>query len=224
MQPPRAGFTGSVYTAAVNSVADSFAWPFQDPDWFGKMILQGLIGIIPIVGPISVYGWLMMTIDSYRAGRHELPPAGFHLERGITIFVVYLVYAIVLFLPGIVIGSIGSANNGQDLSGLGGLAFTAAGLFLAFLLPAVYLNTYRGGFAGGFDVAAVWAVATLNPSATIVAGLLIIVAGIVGGLGFFACCVGLLFTVPYSYAIVAGVVTWYEKALAGPALTPTPPG
>ena len=208
----------------MNSAADTFAWPFQDPDWFGKIILQGLIGIIPIVGQISGYGWLMMTIDNYRAGRRELPPAGFHLERGITIFLVYLVYAIVIFLPGIILGSIGSANNGQGLSGLGSLAFTAGGLFLAFLLPAVYLNTYRGGFTGGFDVAAVWAVATLNPSTTIVAGLLIIVAGIVGGLGFFACWVGLLFTVPYSYAIVAGVVTWYEKALSGPAQTPAQPG
>jgi len=40
----------------VTSVADSFAWPFQDPGWFGKIVLQGLIAIIPIVGWIALAG------------------------------------------------------------------------------------------------------------------------------------------------------------------------
>src|SRR2546425_85309 len=67
----------------MTSVGDSFAWPFQDPGWFGKMIIQGLIGIIPIVGWIAMVGWFLLILDNYRAGRRELPPAGFHLERGI---------------------------------------------------------------------------------------------------------------------------------------------
>ena len=32
------------------SLGDSFAWPFRDPEWFNKIVLMGLIGIIPIVG------------------------------------------------------------------------------------------------------------------------------------------------------------------------------
>src|SRR2546429_5043574 len=82
----------------MTSVGDSFAWPFQDPGWFGKMVLQGLISIIPIVGWIALVGWFMMTIDNYRAGRRELPPAGFHPERGVGLFVVLLVYGIVFSL------------------------------------------------------------------------------------------------------------------------------
>src|SRR5438270_832929 len=69
----------------MTSVGDSFAWPFQDPGWFGKMIVQGLITIIPIVGWIATAGWLIMTIDNYRAGPRELPPAGFHLGRGVAL-------------------------------------------------------------------------------------------------------------------------------------------
>src|SRR6266571_579753 len=84
----------------MTSVGDSFAWPFQDPGWFGKMIIQGLIGIIPIVGWIAMVGWFLLILDNYRAGRRELPPAGFHLERGIGLFVVFLVYVIVFSLPG----------------------------------------------------------------------------------------------------------------------------
>ena len=46
---------------------------------------------------------------------------------------------------------------------------------------------------------------------------------IIGGFGVILCLVGLLFTVPYGLAISAGAVTWYERAIAGPAPAP-PPG
>jgi hypothetical protein len=58
----------------------------------------------------------------------------------------------------------------------------------------------------------------------VVAGLLIYVARIIGGLGFCLLCVGLLFTIPYSTAITAGVITWFERQQVGPApMTPPPP-
>src|SRR2546427_10433172 len=84
----------------MTSVGDSFAWPFQDPGWFGKMIIQGLIGIIPIVGWIAMGGWFLVILDNYRAGRRELPPGGFLLERGIGLFVGFFVYVIGFSLEG----------------------------------------------------------------------------------------------------------------------------
>src|SRR6267143_765265 len=37
----------------MNSVGDSFAWGFRDSGWAGKMLLQGLIALIRIVGGIA---------------------------------------------------------------------------------------------------------------------------------------------------------------------------
>ncbi len=199
----------------MTSVGDSFAWPFQDPGWFGKMVVQGLIFIIPIVGWIAMVGWFMMTIDNYRAGRRELPPAGFHLERGVGLFVVLLVYAIVFSLPGGLISGIGSRNEGAGLVALGQLIGFLLSLLLAFLSPAIILHTYRAGIAGGFDVNSIWQTATAHTQTTVIAGLLIYVARLIGGLGFILCCVGLLFTIPYSVAITAGIVAWYEREVAG---------
>jgi len=153
----------------VNSPGDSFAWPFQDPGWFGKMVLQGLILIIPIVGWIAIYGWLLMTIDNYRAGRRELPPAGFHLSRGVALFVVYLVYAIIIEIPGGIVLGIGAGNHSSGLAAVGYAIDSLAGLLILFLLPSIILSTYRSGFAGGFDVAAVWAMATRDPGTTVIA-------------------------------------------------------
>src|SRR5205807_9825887 len=101
----------------MTTLGDAFGWPFADREWFPKMILQGLIAIIPIVGHIALLGWLLATVDNYRAGRRELAPAGFHLERGIALWAVLLVYVIVLFIPGGIINGIGAASdNGRGLA------------------------------------------------------------------------------------------------------------
>jgi hypothetical protein len=214
----------------VTSVGDSFAWPFQDPGWFSKMVVQGLIFIIPIVGWIALTGWLVLTIDNYRAGRRELPPAGFHLERGVPLFVVLLAYGIVIAIPITVLYTVGGAGHNGAVSALAGLINLALSLLFAFIAPSLILHTYRGGFNGGFDVNAVWETATANTSNTVIAGLLVYVARLVGGIGFLLCCVGALFTIPYSTAITAGIVTWYESTLSGSgplaqsAPPPPPPG
>ena len=80
------------------------------------------------------------------------------------------------------------------------------------------VNTDRGGIAGGFDVARVWSLATINVSNSVVAGLVIFVASVIGGLGAVVCCIGLIFTVPYENTINAGAATWFDRQLA-----PAPP-
>ena len=197
----------------MTSVGDSFSWPFQDPGWLGKLAVQGLIFIIPIVGWIALAGWLVMTIDNYRANRRELPPAGFHLERGLPLFVVVLVWGIVFAIPGVLLGG-GGRNTGT--SSLGNIVSFLLSLFLAFLSPAIILKTYREGLGGGFDINWIWQMSMGNTQNTIVAGLLIYVARIIGGLGFCLLCVGLIFTIPYSAAVTAGVVSWFERQMTGP--------
>jgi len=56
----------------VNSVGDAFGFAFRDPKWVQKILIQGLILIIPIIGLIALAGWMLMTFDNIRAGRQEL--------------------------------------------------------------------------------------------------------------------------------------------------------
>jgi len=213
----------------VSSVGDGFAWAFRDPAWPGKMLVQGLIAIIPIVGWIAMTGWLMMAFENARSGRNELPAAGFHLERGIAMFGVFLIYGIVLNVPSIILltaGGIASAhsqsifNAGSPLSSLGYLLSTAASLFFRFLSPSLIVNTYLGGFSGGMDVMRVWRVAVANVGNSVIAGLVILVASFIGGIGF-ACCIGFIFTIPYENVITAAAAAWFEKEQG--ALAPAPP-
>jgi len=211
----------------MSSAGDAFAWAFRDPAWPGKLLLQGLIAIIPIIGWIAMTGWMMLAFENARAGKTELPPAGFHLERGIGIFLVFLIYGLVLNIPTVILSVVGQiatyhANNpfnpGSPLIALSYLWLFAAGLFLRFLEPSLIVSTYHRGFAGGMDIPTVWRMATSNVSNSVVAGLLIWVSSVIGTLGFF-CCIGFIFTVPYENSITAGAAAWFEKESQAPAPT-----
>jgi uncharacterized protein DUF4013 len=214
----------------MNSVGEAFSYPFRDPGWVGKIAVQGLITIIPIVGWIATAGWLMITFDNVRSGRQELAPAGFHLARGIGIFGVTVLYSLVLNIPAWILDGIGNASNhangytgyytGSPLNGLGSLWSFLAGLFLDFLIPSLIVIVARNGFSGGFDLGRVWAMATGNMNNSVIGGLVIFVAGIIGALGLVACCIGVFFTIVYSAAINAGVAAWFERMQAAPLAPP----
>jgi hypothetical protein len=215
-----------MYTAPVNSVGDAFGFPFRDPAWAGKIAVQALILIIPIVGLIATAGWMLMTFDNIRAGRQELAPAGFHLSRGIGLFGAWFIYSLVLSIPSDVLNGIGSSMNANHaftasgFSGLGSLLGLAAQLFLYFLLPSIIVMTYHHGFSGGMDLQGVWRLATSNPSNSVIAGLIMFVAGIIAAAGIIACCVGVFFTGAYAAAVMVAVASWFERQQAVAAGTP----
>jgi hypothetical protein len=209
---------------------DAFAWPTRDPQWIGKLIVVGLIGIIPIVGQVNLLGWTLASLDNLRAGRQELAPANFsHLGRGASLFVVMLVYGLVIvivaalfYVPGLTLVATTQANGGGAAAGLvlvsvGGLVIFLVSLGYAWLQPIIYLRTDRGGFGAGLDFAAVLAMLRADPLKTLLAALLMYVGGLIGSLGAVVCLVGLVFTIPYGYAIVAGVLRVYEQQVTSAA-------
>jgi hypothetical protein len=218
----------------VNSVGDAFSFQFKDPGWVGKIVVQALILIIPIVGLIATAGWMLMTFDNLRAGRQELAPAGFHLSRGIGLFGAWFIYSLVLSIPGLVLSWGSTMSTFSNLSNStytshpytfstvnasGSFLSLVGDLFLDFLLPSLIVMTYHYGFSGGMDVPRVWRLATSNVTNSVIGGLLFFVAGIIGGLGLIACCIGVFFTAAYSGSVMVGVASWFERAQAVP---PTP--
>ena len=210
----------------MNSLGDSFSWPFRDPGWLGKIVLQGLILIIPIVGAIAMLGWMMRSLDNLRAGRFELAPAGFHLSRGIALFGAEVVYYLAIYVPfGILLalGAIASQQSGALaglLTALAQLEQTVAGLLFAFIFPALVVRTYEAGFAGGMDIGRVWRLASSNVGNSVLAALVMIAAGIISSLGLILCGVGVLFTTADGGAVIAGATEWYRRTQQVPQAAP----
>lgn len=208
-------------------IADAFAWPFRDPEWLGKVVVMGLILLIPIVGPINGLGWMLGALDKLRAGEERLPDSNFeHLVRGFRLTLVFVVYYVaVLLIAGavyvpavLILAAQGRDTPNPALASLGlGLLLVAysfvtlASLVLTVATPAIVLAFDKSGIAGGLNVNRVAKMASASLVNTLIAGLMLIAAGIVGGLGFIVCLVGIYFTSAYALAMQAWIIHSFEQ-------------
>lgn len=203
-----------------------------------KIIVQGLIYLIPVVGWLALYGWMLAALDNLRQGRQELPAAGFgHMGRGVTLFLVLLVYGLaiaavfcVFFFIGFALTAAGGNSNSGALSGLGVMLILfsylvafAGSLAFYFLIAPIIIATERGGFGGGLNVMNVVAMARINLQSAIFAGLFILVGHLIGSLGSILCGIGIVLTIAYGFAVMAGVVSVYERQLGQQPLPPLQP-
>jgi len=207
-------------------ITDAFAWPARDHDWLTKILIIGLILLIPIAGAINGIGWMLATLDRLRAGNETLPPANLsYIGRGLRLFVVNLVYdlavllvAAAIYVPAVLIAS--SQSRGPASPALVSLAIvmsllafsvaTLGTLALNFALPAIVLATDRDGISGGLRVSAVLRRSRINVANTLIAGLMLIAASFVSSLGAILCVVGVLFTATYALAMQAWVFRSFE--------------
>lgn len=210
----------------MDRVTDAFAWPAKDPDWLAKLLVIGLILVIPVVGSINGLGWMLASLDRLRAGDEKLAPANLrYIGRGFPLFVADLVYILLIsaiaaavYVPALILASNqsqGSANPAliSLAIALSLLAFSVAtlgSLALNFVMPSIVLATERGGIGGGLRLGNVLRHARANIANTLIAGLMLIAAGFIGSLGVVACGIGVLFTTAYALAMQAWVVRSFE--------------
>jgi uncharacterized protein DUF4013 len=219
----------------MDRIADAFVWPVRDPDWLGKVVIMGLILLIPIAGGIDGLGWMLASLDRLRVGEEKLPPANFnYLRRGAPLFIVFLVYFLgllaigaVLFVPALLIlnqQGRGSLNVLLVFLAFGLLLLTLSvvtlgTLALTFATPSIVLAVDRGGIGEGLRVDAIVGRARRSPVNTLIAGLMLIAAEFVGQLGGLACLVGVVFTSAYALAMQAWIIRSYEVGSVAQANT-----
>jgi hypothetical protein len=211
----------------VDRVTEAFSWPFRDPEWLPKLLIIALILLIPIIGAINGIGWMLASLDRLRAGEERLAPANLsYLGRGIRLFAVELIYAIVITAIALMIfisafalavrQGQGSANVALIITAvllnLVGLSvITLLSLALTFATPAIVLATEEGGVGGGIRVTAVIRRSRVNVTHTLIAGLMLIAASFIGSLGAVVCGIGALVTSAYALAMQAWIVRSFEK-------------
>jgi hypothetical protein len=162
---------------AVEGPLDLF-WFTSTPDWFQRVIVTGLIGLIPIIGSINMLGWTLTATDMVRGGWKELPPAGFqHLERGVAPFVVGLVYGLVLSVVFVMLAVVAVAFGvsgrtslvviGIALGLLGILLLVAWWLAALYIFAALLIGSDRLGIVHALDPQRLYALARANHQASL---------------------------------------------------------
>lgn len=214
-------------------ITEAFVWPFRDPDWLGKLAVIALLMLVPIVGGINGLGWMLAGIDRLRSADERLPPGNFrYIGRGFQLFVVYLVYylgvavvAAVFYLPAILLLS----QQGRETTSavLVGLAFglmvltfswvTVGLLALTFAMPAIVLAVDAGGMGAGLHAGEIVQRIRSSPINTLIAGLMLIAAGLIGQLGAVLCVIGVLLTSAYALAMQAWIIRSYEVGASAPS-------
>jgi hypothetical protein len=131
-------------------------WFISAPDWAKTVALMGLIGLIPFVGSMNLYGFAIVTARNLRAGYRVLPPANFsYIALGLPVFLLALAWSFIAFLVLTATGlAVGFGAYGQSHSfawaiGLGVAAgFTALGVLnfpsLPLLIPALEMSDREG--------------------------------------------------------------------------------
>ncbi len=200
-------------------IGKAFSYVFEDERWISKVLIGGLILIVPILN-FAVFGYVLKVAQNVAQGNSRPLPEwggelGDHFMRGlywIVIQLVYLLPAMLLYgLFACVLVGVGSATSDRSSDGAGAL-----GALSACLLPLVFLLGLAGAvlaYAGiaryaatnslseAFKFAEVIALLRNNLGDWVILLLIVILAGIVGQLGLIACGVGVLFTSFYAQCI-----------------------
>lgn len=209
---------------ALLKVEEAFSWALQDPSWRAKIVLQGMILLIPVVGVIALLGWMLANLENVREGRYVLARNGFYLVDGVEMFAVCLIYSVVLAIPYAVLATVAANVPRNPTIYLLAQAANLAGLVaLGWLMPAMIVATDREGFLVGVGPRRLLRESSAHLLRTSVAAVLMVAAFLLGLAGFFLCLVGALVTLPYAATVLAAIAAWWERPALPRAPVPANP-
>jgi hypothetical protein len=209
-------------------IGEAFGYVFRSRNWFGKLAIGALCLLffwLLLIPAFILLGYFVETARVVSQGQRELPPfndIGKKLTEGFVLAVVLFIWG----LPGYILGFGGfhqvctGATCTTSNSGLGGLGSLYA-LLLGLVTPAIWSQYIEGGFTAAFDFGAVFRRSLMQPGMTVLVWVMVIVADIVGALGFILILIGLLFTIPYAYAVTANLYGQFRARTQGVAAATT---
>lgn len=143
----------------------AFSFVSHDPDWLKKILINGLIGLIPVVGQLYLLGWGLETARRVvQQEPYPLPEVNFGgwLGHGFRAFVVSLVYSLPIWLfmaPMFLVAIAGGLFNLDEdtmgtlvgITGVCGILPTIVyGIFMSLLLmPALTMTTLERSIQAG---------------------------------------------------------------------------
>lgn len=208
------------------NIGEAFGYVFRSRNWFGKIAIGALCVLffwVVLIPLFILLGYFIEAARNAKNGVNELPAwdnVGQKLGQGFILAVVLFIWS----LPGSALSSTGFphqvCNNGtctlvtgSGLSGLGSLY----SLLLGFVTPAIWSQFLEGGFMNAFQFGAIFRRALQNPGMTVLVWIMTVVAVLIGFAGIIIVFIGILFTLPYAFAVCSNLYGQFGRATEGAA-------
>ncbi|MBQ6504711.1 MAG: DUF4013 domain-containing protein [Flexilinea sp.] len=198
----------------------AFSYVFEDKNWLSKILIAGLISLIPIIGQFYLCGWMVEIVRRTKAGRTDILPTThftYFLTLGLKVFVVCLIYSIPVIILSCILGLMNTSVESSD-SNMIAIIFTGMGCLGSILTFVVNVAVSLLGTYGIIRLAETDQIKACldfndafntikdNIGTFIIVELLALVAGLIQGAGFIICFVGAILTVPYGVAVTGNLV------------------
>jgi hypothetical protein len=193
-------------------IGASFGYMFEDKDWVKKILIGGVVSLIPIVN-FAVLGYVVQIVRNVRDGQTlplpEWDQFGDYFMSGLWLFLIFLVYSIPIIilacLQGVGTFMLGSASNSSSDTTANAMFFVSTcfsclmglwGLVIGVLSPAIIVRfAETGQFNSGLRLGEVFGVISANVGNYVIVMIIMwIASGIIAPLGLIACVVGVIFT------------------------------
>ncbi len=196
----------------------AFGFFFEDESWLNKVLIGGLLQIIPIVGQLALLGYLFEVARNVAQGNPRPLPdwsdLGTKLVRGVygvVISIVYILPIIALVLVWFIfIVIVGAAGGDSEAAGgimaLLGICLYILIIIMSLVIQVVILTAYAryvqtDSLGMALQFGEVIRMVRAAPSTWVVLFLVYLLASLVASLGTIACGIGILFTYVYGMAV-----------------------
>jgi hypothetical protein len=226
-------------------IGKSFTYVFEDPKWIMKVLIGGIVFLIPIVN-FAAIGFMLTTMKNAAEGQQfpmpEWADFGALFMKGLYAFVGMLIYFLpaILFLccagvvTGVGAGAIGGAASGSNgnagtmaqVVGYVGICLNCIG-YLLELVAAVAMFAPLTRFAmSNNQLNIFWDFRTnidlimKNLTNYIIALLIGLVASFVASFGIILCIIGVAFTTFWAYMVSAYMWAQFWRVAQGTGTAP----
>lgn len=203
-------------------IGRALSFVFDDHEWIKKILIGGLISLIPLIGGFIVYGYMIEIVQRVygQATIDELPEwddVGSYLTRGFIFWLGLALWALPFIL--LITGSILMVILLGVASGEDAIIGVSIGLFYLIFFPAIMLFSLgsalviplllgryavQGRFGAMFEFPEI--IVEVRQIGAVPLLLLVVtyfVATSVGQVGVFLCFVGVIFTAFYGNLVIA---------------------
>jgi hypothetical protein len=218
------------------NIGRAFGFITEDEQWLTKILIGGVLQLIPVVGGLLLYGYVVEIARNAMQGharplpRWNIDTIGDTLLRGLLSWVIMFLYSIPIILIALVFAMVvgivsgGSAAAGDEAGGmvaavaslclsLGVLVAMLAVSLVMFAAFVRYIQT--DSLSEALKVGEVLAMTRASLGTWVMVLLVSILAGLVSMVGLIACGVGALFTTVYGYAAFGHVLGQVAAQLGG---------